>query len=396
MATTTGFKVQCPSCEAMVTIKNASLVGKKIDCPKCKYRFVVEAPADLDEETAAVVKGKKQAGGTAVAKKSAGQAVGRRRRGRRGPPGKKKKKSNLILILGVGIVFLTAGLIAAAYFGGLFGGDEEKPQANSTPNPVPRAVRRAHAPAGTQAAGTQQADPGTGPAVAESGGGLPRSATTNLLPNDSQWVLDVDIPQALATPAGSRVFDGQSRRRPWSSSTSGAGRADQPDRRIRRRGRVVDVHRHPDEDGVQPGRPEGRPWSWATPSGTIKKREYFLAKDNPVFQAVGNFFKTKLVDFGFKVDPPPGERQLTVCFLDGKTLAVADRQVMETFLNADAQPEYLSKLTGPAAPSGPAGQPRVWRVEGPGGAAGPGGPMMPGAGGPAPRVPARRLPARGR
>ena len=70
MAATTGFKVQCPSCEAMVTIKNASLVGKKIDCPKCKYRFVVDAPADLDEETAAVVKGKKAGGGTAVARKS--------------------------------------------------------------------------------------------------------------------------------------------------------------------------------------------------------------------------------------------------------------------------------------------------------------------------------------
>ena len=49
MATTTAaFKVQCPSCEAMVTIKNASLVGKKIDCPKCKYRFAVPSPDDLD------------------------------------------------------------------------------------------------------------------------------------------------------------------------------------------------------------------------------------------------------------------------------------------------------------------------------------------------------------
>ena len=69
MATITGFKVQCPSCEAMVTIKNASLIGKKIDCPKCKYRFAVEAPGEIDEETGAVLKGRKQAGGTAVAKK---------------------------------------------------------------------------------------------------------------------------------------------------------------------------------------------------------------------------------------------------------------------------------------------------------------------------------------
>ncbi len=44
MATTSSFKQQCPSCEAMVPIRDPGLVGKKIDCPKCKYRFVVEEP----------------------------------------------------------------------------------------------------------------------------------------------------------------------------------------------------------------------------------------------------------------------------------------------------------------------------------------------------------------
>src|SRR5205809_1008718 len=45
MATTTSFKQQCPSCEAMVPIRDPGLIGRKIDCPKCKYRFVVEKPA---------------------------------------------------------------------------------------------------------------------------------------------------------------------------------------------------------------------------------------------------------------------------------------------------------------------------------------------------------------
>ena len=44
-----------------------------------------------------------------------------------------------------------------------------------------------------------------------------------------------------------------------------------------------------------------------------------------MFEAVGNYFETKLVDFGFKLDPPAGPREITVCFLDGKTVAVADR-----------------------------------------------------------------------
>src|SRR3954471_18642588 len=112
MAATTGFKVQCPSCEAMVTIKNASLIGKKIDCPKCKYRFVVEAPADLDEETAGVVRGKKQGGGPADAKKPRGRTKHEDDEDDAAPP--KKKKSNLILILGVGIILLTLGVVGAA------------------------------------------------------------------------------------------------------------------------------------------------------------------------------------------------------------------------------------------------------------------------------------------
>ena len=50
MAAATGFKQQCPSCEAMVPIKDPSFIGRKIDCPKCKYRFVVEDPG-ADEDT---------------------------------------------------------------------------------------------------------------------------------------------------------------------------------------------------------------------------------------------------------------------------------------------------------------------------------------------------------
>ena len=50
MAANTSFKVQCPSCEAQVSIRDPNLVGKKIDCPKCKYRFVVEDPGTNDDE----------------------------------------------------------------------------------------------------------------------------------------------------------------------------------------------------------------------------------------------------------------------------------------------------------------------------------------------------------
>ncbi len=44
------FKQMCPSCEAMVPVKDMGMIGKKIDCPMCKYRFVVEDPAYEEEE----------------------------------------------------------------------------------------------------------------------------------------------------------------------------------------------------------------------------------------------------------------------------------------------------------------------------------------------------------
>ena len=58
MAITGSFKQQCPSCEAQVSIKDGSLIGKKVDCPKCKYRFVVEDPVAKDKKAVAD-KGKK-------------------------------------------------------------------------------------------------------------------------------------------------------------------------------------------------------------------------------------------------------------------------------------------------------------------------------------------------
>ena len=44
MATGTGFKQECPSCEALVPVKDISMVGKKIECPKCKDKFIVKSP----------------------------------------------------------------------------------------------------------------------------------------------------------------------------------------------------------------------------------------------------------------------------------------------------------------------------------------------------------------
>src|SRR5262245_13756935 len=73
-----GFKQQCPSCEAMVPIRDPNLVGRKIDCPTCKYRFVVEEPAEdpgADADDAAEAKSRKGRPDAAAAGRPGGKGT---------------------------------------------------------------------------------------------------------------------------------------------------------------------------------------------------------------------------------------------------------------------------------------------------------------------------------
>src|SRR4051794_5965610 len=49
MAAGSAFKQQCPSCEAMITIK-ADKIGKKVECTKCKDKFIAEPPEEEVEK----------------------------------------------------------------------------------------------------------------------------------------------------------------------------------------------------------------------------------------------------------------------------------------------------------------------------------------------------------
>ena len=55
MAVVPTFKQQCPSCEAMISIKE-TMIGKKVECTKCKDKFIAEKPDDEDEPKASVKK----------------------------------------------------------------------------------------------------------------------------------------------------------------------------------------------------------------------------------------------------------------------------------------------------------------------------------------------------
>ena len=124
MATTTSFKQQCPSCEAMVPIRDPGLIGRKIDCPKCKYRFVVEKPADADEEADE----KTKPGSTAVTNKPGAKGKGGKASPRRGDedgsPGRKKAGNSKMLILGIGLAVVALGVLGVGGYFLFIAGDD--------------------------------------------------------------------------------------------------------------------------------------------------------------------------------------------------------------------------------------------------------------------------------
>jgi hypothetical protein len=199
MATTAGFKQQCPSCEAWVPIKDTKLVGRKIDCPKCKYRFVVEDPAaeeESDEEVEAPKPAKRPRRGEEDDKASAAKQKPTKRRAGEDDeeePEKKPAKAGaglspkLVLGVGLGVV---AVLVLGAVFYFVFLGGESTPTAGNTPSTPPPPPPPAAAP---KAEAT--------PLVSAN----PVEMISNLLPPETEGICNINMSDLAKTPLG-RVF----------------------------------------------------------------------------------------------------------------------------------------------------------------------------------------------
>src|SRR5262245_48837021 len=128
MASGISFKQQCPSCEAMVPIRDAGLIGRKIDCPKCKYRFVVEEPAEEEEADAPAKKSDKVATGKTGGKNGAAvKAGGPRQKEGVAKPGAKKKGASPVLIIGGGLAVVALVAIVIALVAMSSGGTKDNP-----------------------------------------------------------------------------------------------------------------------------------------------------------------------------------------------------------------------------------------------------------------------------
>src|SRR6266851_4206820 len=183
MATTTSFKQQCPSCEAMVPIRDPGLIGRKIDCPKCKYRFVVEDPgsgeaAEAPEKNGptGIAKDKKPANGKAA------PTTERRGEGKEKPAKKKSGPSLLYAGIGLGGLALVAVVAGICYFA--FGGDSSTTNTKTKPP--------------TSGSGNKD-DTAKDDEKKDDKPAIFLTDVTNYLPNDSQAVISINGEKALGS-----------------------------------------------------------------------------------------------------------------------------------------------------------------------------------------------------
>jgi hypothetical protein len=388
MAAPAGFKQQCPSCEALVPIRDPRLIGKKIDCPKCKYRFVVEDPASLvEEEDEPKPRPAKKA---APARAGAAKAGPRRRRGEDEdedrPRPKRKKGGSNTLVLGLGLAGVAVVLLGV---GGwlLFNRPSSTGGGGSTPGtPGPGAVADAGAPGDPENPEPPREEAKGGSVTA------PGLEVSNLLPNGTDTVINVNVKDLVPSTLGRALFD-----------TPGAFTEESVQQwlgiPLRAIDRVVSAESLKDrwtftvlrtnkpipteavlhrlglnQDSAKP------------PDGPIQGQDYYLMQVNNTWLENLNRLLARVPNSPVKeltVQVPP-QSTLAVRFHDAQTLVLAEPNILKDWLQLKGKPEYLTK-PGTAAPARPrGGAPDVpgglgptdapaGPVAGPGGVPGPGG-----------------------
>ncbi|HEV3204459.1 MAG TPA: DUF1559 domain-containing protein [Gemmataceae bacterium] len=346
MATTTGFKQQCPNCEAIVPIRDEKLIGKRIKCPKCGEPFLLEEP-DGKVAPAKTTKTARGAVNGAAAAKT--KPASRRTRGEdddEQPQFKKKKavdSSKIMIGLGLAVVGVVA-LGVAAFF--LFFNNSE-PKKNTTPNT-------------NVASNTNQNQTISSPTPVDS---KPAIASTgadisNMLPADSQLVVNIPMEEVLKNPIGQLLFDN-----PAASDAQGAegklgfsmetverwiitAKFSDPEWffQIIRTKKPINIDNVKKALQLRPA--EGSP---------IQGQDFFETPVNWIENSnlIPNFLKPE--DRDSKQPIAAGTRPLTVRLHDVHTIVIADMVPMKAWLAVKGQPPFRDMPVNMGSPSSPEG-----------------------------------------
>jgi Protein of unknown function (DUF1559) len=371
--TSSAFKVQCPSCEAKVTVKDPSLAGKKIDCPKCKYRFVVEMPAGEADDTAT----NKKAGTDLTAKlKAKGESPNGTAAKSKNKPlpktedaanegGKKKKKKkggmNPTILIGGGLG-LVAIIVLICVFTGVFDSDSGKDGGGGgggggggkDPGPVTPGGNNQGGANNNQ--GKTKKDGKNQPGPNETAEDFARKDPTNLLPGDAQYVLKINAERFIKTPIGSVFFDESSDSavafKKWMGFGSEdvdqfvcAGGIDAPwffgVFSLKRDVRLDDLKAAMELD------PKPKDFARPAPKGKSKSldrpRELYTIRSNEIIKMLGDYLGAKLPTMGINLTQSNGNRTYALNILNSRTLIIADQPVLERFLQADAKPPLVTQ-----------------------------------------------------
>lgn len=340
MATKTSFKQQCPSCEAMVPVKDSNLIGRKIDCPQCKYRFVVEEPEaglDDDDEKPKKKKGKKE---DDVKAKTGPRADDEDEGDEDEDGGKSKSKEgggSKSLVIGGALAGVLVILLGVGAFV-MMGGDSAQ---KASPKPGGLVAIAPQTPVNPLASPT-----GVDPNLAPGGvapGAVPSNLVemTDLLPGDAEQVYDLNIKDFLRSPVGRAAF------------APGAFR----DQSVQEKIGIFLSH----IDRVLLASSSKREGAFTVirtnqpiPLETLQSKwDFKPAKDSPI-QGMPYFVSDTI---GSKLGmAAPGNkapaREVAACLRDKQTLVLASVEEMKEFLKVKGQPP-VKQAVAPATPTTP-------------------------------------------
>ncbi len=350
MATSAGFKQECPSCGASVPIRDPKLIGKKTDCPVCKYRFVVEQPAagdedEADEKPAAKTKARPRPETAVTAKRPASGAGPsgkpqpvRKRRGEDDddddeeearPQAKPKAKpsTSSIFILGGGLALVAVLLLGVGGYFIFF----------NKPAPSKRVIHDDPPP--TDGEKTGKGNPLKN--ILPAGG---TAEITNLLPNDVDAVATCkQVPLLVNSPMGTAAL-----------TTPGAFRGEFAERLLglplSHIEQVVLAENSKDNwlfavvrtrEPIKEDKVKQALGLQAQPSRKVERREYYVVDLGDWLVNANRMLDRDAADKAIAQAGRP--RQLAVFFRDPHTLVLADVAPLEQFLKAGGQPQQVQQ-----------------------------------------------------